>query len=476
MAGRAWAVALVAALLGGGLAGCVGKPDDDAEDLAPQDAANETFLDANESTQTPDGRGEISAFQETNRTETGTGGMTHAHDYWGGETRKELLSQVMWFVPLPLWPCRSGTAPSGDCYNPGTSIADIDIPAPRLVYEGTDHLEVTFKDFCVGPTGISVDGNAIPCVPNVQVRLGFDYLTSADEPGQWRQGGFVQEGQPVLIPVEPEEADMPHQAKSFWLFRIHTEHATSVIFNFTVTAVKGNAVANWPPHPDLYAEKTERTILDGPFVTETKGWAEYWLTGHDANWVHPDRVISYGTERVEVTVTKKSFTMNGAAPALEPDFFYLDHHNASFISKMGNGDLVGGRAYDEGSDGTTFRFVIPVTEYDMDTPYGQMSRWGFRFMARYSSESCPDVEQSIQQGCQWFPYRLEYDMKIVAYGHSTAGGFEEVNPAAQQPGETPNGTTEEGRTRMLPVGSACPPDMPVPAGYERFTRLCAVRV
>jgi hypothetical protein len=67
----------------------------------------------------------------------------------------------------------------------------------------------------------------------------------------------------------------------------------------------------------------------------------------------------------------------------------------------------------------------------MDTPYGQKSRWGFRFAARFSEDTCPDVDQSFQQGCQWFPYTLDYDMRIVAYGHSTAGGFEEVNPAEQ---------------------------------------------
>ena len=61
-------------------------------------------LDANESTSAPDGRGDISAFKETNRTETGTGGMMHAHDYWSGETRKVIWQQDIGLIPFPLMP------------------------------------------------------------------------------------------------------------------------------------------------------------------------------------------------------------------------------------------------------------------------------------------------------------------------------------------------------------------------------------
>lgn len=432
MLGKAWAVILltVGAALAG--AGCIGK-NDPGDDEVIENTSVDNVIDANESTVAPDGRGAISAFNETNKTEMGTGGMMHSHDYWGGATRLDLLSTTMWFIPLPVWPCRSGSAPSGDCYNPGTSIADIDLPAPTLVPEGTASIEVLFKDYCVGPTGETVDGQALPCVPNPQVKMGFDYLTSADEPGEWRTHGFVEPGVPVVIPVAPNEADMPHQAKSFWLFRIYTEAATSVVFNFTVTAVKGNAIVEWPPHPDLYADRTEREIFNGPVTTDTNGWADYWLTGNDANWVHPDRVISYGTDSIEIFIEKTGFAAANGAP-IEPDYFYLEYHNASFISKMGNGDLAGAYAMDEGSDGTTYHFTIPVTAYDMDTPYGQKSRWGFRFMARFNTESCPDVDSSIQQGCQWYPYSLDYTMRIVAHGHSTAGGFEEVNPAEQTSG------------------------------------------
>lgn len=425
MGGKAW---LAVALLVAPLAGCFGDDAPENVGTTDTDVETDTVADVNE-TQAPEGRGDISAFKETNRTETGAGGMMHAHDYWNGEERKVVLQADMWFIPLPLVPCRTGSFPGGECYPPGTSIADIDIPAPNLVFEGTDKVEVLFDNLRAAPTCLAAMRDALGECPipngesplvNPVAKMNFDYLTAADEPGAWREGPEVTPGTPVVLDISPTDADMPHAVKSLWLFRIYTDEPTSVLFNFTVTVVRGDAIVDWPPHPDLYADKTERVVLDGEFTTETKGWAEYWINGNDANWIYPERVISYGTDTLEITVERLAFTVNGAAPAIEPDFFYLDYHNASFLSKLGNGDLSGGRLVDEANDGTTWRFAIPVDDAGMDSPYGEASRWAFRFMARYSEDACPDVDQSIQQGCQWFPYQLRYKMTILAKGHSTA--------------------------------------------------------
>ena len=422
MAGRAWLIVLV--VLGAALGGCLGGDAPPADDLSAQgNDTTEGVLDANDSTAAPDGRGDIAAFKETNKTETGMGGMMHAHDYWQGRERVTLLERDMWFVPLPVQPCRA----DGQCYPPGTSIADIDLPEPMLVYEGTDHLEVKFSNLRVVPVDAAV--------PNPAVTMAFDYLTAADDANEFRTGVEGAKADEVYeVPVAPLEADMPHQVKSLWLFRIYTKDMTSgadsatsvsVYFNFTVTAVKGREVVDWPPHPDLYANSPVRTIADGSYATQAKGWADYWVSGADANWVYPERVVSYGTERLEVTITKKAFQ---SSVPVEPDFFYLEYRNASYLSKLGNGDLSGERLVDPSTDGTTYQFTIPVDEYGMDTPYGQSSRWAFRFMARYGDADgsrCPG-SQSIMQGCQWFPYALDYDMKIVAHGHSTAAGTKDV--------------------------------------------------
>ena len=342
----------------------------------------------------------------------GPGGVMHPHDHWGGETRKVLASFDSGLIPLPLLP---------DGKAPGTAIADYDLPRPALVYEGASQLEVLFDKVCVLGTdkgwvlGEPHEGCA---AGHPAISLHVDYLTSADEPGAFRSAGKATPGQPLVIPVAPTEADMPHQTKSLWLFRIYTGEANAFTYNVTITAVKGGPVALWPPHPDLYALSPSRTVLEGEFKTESKGLHEYWLYGSDANWAYPDRVISHGTGRVEVEVTLGTITAPGG---LAPSGYYLDFKNASYLSKVGNGDLSGGRLTDPASDATTFRFTVPVDEEGLDTPYGSKSRWGFRFMARFGDEAhCPEVDPSLQQGCQAVPYVLTYAMKVVAWSEAQA--------------------------------------------------------
>src|SRR5687767_5342699 len=105
MLGRASFV--TATLVLAALAGCIGKPDaPEVEQTSDNDTAN-GVLDANESAAAPDGRGELAAFKETNRTEaSGTGAMEHKHDYWNGETRKWVWTIPVGLIPFPLTPCK----------------------------------------------------------------------------------------------------------------------------------------------------------------------------------------------------------------------------------------------------------------------------------------------------------------------------------------------------------------------------------
>jgi len=415
-------------LLGALLTGCIGSDDDGEAPVVEQEAGDNGVLDENESAVAPDGRGEISAFKETNRTETGTGGMMHAHDYWGGETRKIIWQQDIGLIPFPLIP---------EGKSAGTAIADYDIPEPSLVYEGTSQLELVFTEVC--PFGVDTEyafgiGDPDCATGHPAITIFVDYLTAADEPGAFRAAGKATPGQPLIIPVAPTEADMPHQTKSLWLFRIYTGEANAWSYNLTITAVKGNAVVDWPPHPDLYADKSERTVAEGEFTTVSKGVVDFYLYGSDPTWVYPDRVISYGTERVEVEIEFLGIAGQGGTPlAVQPTYYYLDYKNASFLSKVGNGDSAGGRMRDEASDGTFHRFTIDTDPQSYDTPYASKSRWGFRFMARMNDETtCPDgdFEQQTLQGCQLVPYELKYRMKIVAYGASTAAGVEDIQEQA----------------------------------------------
>ena len=342
----------------------------------------------------------------------GPGGIMHPHDYWNGETRKVIASFDSGLIPLPLLP---------DGKAPGTAIADYDVPKPHLVYEGTSHLEVVFDKVCLLGTDVGwlTTGDLEGCpAPHPHITLFVDYLTAADEPGAFRAAGQATPGTPLLIPVAPTEADMPHQTKSLWLFRIYTGEANAFTYNVTITAVKGSAVASWPPHPDVYASAPSRVVLEGDFKTVSKGLVDYHLYGTDGNWVHPSSVISHGTSRVEVEVTLDRVDAPGG---LQPEGYYLDFKNASHLGKMGNGDLSGGRLVDDASDGRTFRFDVPVDAEGYDSPYGAQSRWGFRFMARFGEAgACPEVDATLQQGCQVVPHELAYRMRVVAHGFPQA--------------------------------------------------------
>lgn len=383
---RFGSVAIIALLL----AGCLSGGDtDDARPTGDDAETAATGVAAENQTQAPDGRGKLAAFEESNATVmNGTGAMDHKHDYWGGAERKIIGSWEGGLIPIPLVP--AGKAP-------GTAIADFDLPAPNLVYEGTGQVEVLFTDVALFPLGFA--GDTAP--PHPAISIFVDYLTAADEPGQWRQAGQAKPDEPLVIPVEPTQADMPHQTKSLWVFRVYTGEANAFTFNMTFTAVKGREVVDWPPHPDLYRDNPVRTVFDGDVVGKYDGNAAGLLYGADANWVYPERIISYGTERVEVKIERKSW--DGPAPEPEADEFELQFVNASYIPKVGNGDPAGGHLAPARVDGATYYFDVPVDAQSYDTPYGTASRWGFRFMP---------------MGTMGLPWSQTYHLTVIAYGRS----------------------------------------------------------
>jgi hypothetical protein len=410
-------------------AGCVGRSGHAPPTPAPENKTG-TFQPGQE--KLPTG-GTCSACVETNHTEvSGTGAIMHAHDYWGGATRKVIWSEDAWLVPLPLQP---------DGKPAGTAIADFDIPAgppgdPRMVFEGTDHLEIALSNVTVLPDATCLAKCSSPpgLVPHPSPTLDFDYLTAGDEPGKFRQGGQLVAGTPFNLAVKPTDADMPHSEKSLWVFRLYTEQPTSISFHVQATAVRGAAIATWPPHPNVYADKTDRTVFDGPVSLSNEGTAQENVDGKDPGWTHPAHVISWGTDGVDVAVTDVSF--NPQVP-VTPDHYVLEYHNATYIPKLGNGDQAGGRVEDKGTDGKTWHFHVPVDNQSYDSPYGQSSRWGFRLMPRFAGTadptncfasvegSDPDLYHDLQNtmiGCQYVPWTLTYHLTVVAHGHSTANG------------------------------------------------------
>ena len=426
MLGKALCATVVIVLAS--LAGCISKGDDPVDDQSTTQTSD-TVIDANDSTVAPDGR-TISAFQETNRTEVGTGSMDHSHDYWGG---KERLENVAWIdaglIPIPLLPCKKpgggcsagATTPNTDTYPALTTIADFDLGEPPLmgmIYEGTKQVELVMTEF-TGPCEMD------QCAPaNPAGKVFFDYLAANDEPGAFRAGGELKLNEPFVIDIAPTDADMPHQAKSLWIFRIYSNSEMVWFdFNITINLIKGYDVVDWPPHPDLYAENSVRTVFEAPVHQESKGSIDSFTFGSDQGWIHPQRVISWNTKTVEVAITGVNFVGDADAVA-PPTGFMLEYNNASKPYLMAN-SVAGTRIEDPGSDGTSYNFMIDLSEdggFAYDTPYAEYSRWGFRLVPYWedsvTESGCVDelFFPGILFGCAWYPWKMDYTMVIKATG------------------------------------------------------------
>lgn len=389
------------------LAGCISDDDPGAGIEVTNTTDQDTPLT------TPDGRGEFSAFKETNKTESGLGGMEHAHDYWLGRDRVVIGEIESGLIPFPLTPADG----NGKVYTPGTAIADFQPPQPNLVYEGTATLEVVMNRVTVLGLG-GFRGTPTPDVDHPYAHFNFQYLTAKDSPGQWREGGPLPIGQPVVIQVAPDEVDMPHATGSLWAFRFYTDEPNSVVFNATITVVRGEDVEAWPGHPDFYAEKSRRVVMDKDAQTKAYGIAKYLITGEDTSWNYPDKLISYGTTGLHVFV---NFTKIEGAQ--QPTKFYLDFHNATIVPGIGDFDPSQTRIYDEGTDGKSYHFVLGPEEVNaggMDSPYQTSSRWGFRVLGELDDATGQSNCGGLASTC--LEYTVDFHLTIIAVGESTALG------------------------------------------------------
>lgn len=391
MAWRGFALALLAVVPG--FAGCFGGEDAAPAAIATSDAAamNETPVNAT----LPDDRGESAGLKETNKTEEGVGGTEHLHDYWQGRETVTVIDERIYVSYIPLYPDGEGSDPR--------NVAYVKLPNGTLVYEGTNKVTITVSDPQVQTSRNHPGAPYAAAAP----QMTLQYLTAADN--EWRDAGPLPWDTPLDLAVTSRETDMPHSVASLWVFRLLTDSpGPPKTLHMTVTIHKGDEVVDWPGHPDFYADADRRVVLDTTVKTRVNGIVENFLLYDQAGtWVHPDRLISWGTERLEVHIT-----ILGTSNDLDasPDGFYLEHHNATVIGpEVNSADSV--KDETPPPDLKEWDFVVPVDEYGMDGPYQPESRWGFRVRATYANgQLCP--------GC--FNYDIEYAIKVVAVGSSTA--------------------------------------------------------
>lgn len=373
---RAWSLAVLVVAMG--LAGCIGAKDDKGANVKLGNVTNDAVF-----VKPPDGRGgQITAFEETNRTEaSGIGAMAHTHDYWNGRTRVTLFDVQTFMAP------NSGGA------NPST--VTLYVPKGGLVFEGTNSVEFTISDpqrhACEGRIQfnnhfVCTDDNAdlapyppvsAPDPTGGPAGLKLRYMHASTS--TWIDAGELKWGAPTIIKItDAKQTDMPHSTTSLWQFQVVSPNGYDSTLEFHVKAdiVRDPSVpiALWPAHPLFYTNDSHvRQVYDGE-ATYANGYvstlAGLQKTDAANGPVTPKRLITFGTRSVYVWANTTS--VDAPNPATAPTSWYLLHTNATGrqnITDSGNASA--------SSDGKNFFWILPVTPDDMDSPYQESSRWQF---------------------------------------------------------------------------------------------------
>lgn len=391
---------LAVALLGvtGALAGCLGGEEPLDEGASP----TPTNTTATPNATLPDGRGTAVAFEETNVTEEGVGGIEHKHDYWSGKETIVLYDDDVTLTCPPCMPDGEGSQPKSVAY---LKLGELpDASGDALVYEGAERVELLFG----APAVFDTAPNAAPVSYFVQYRSAAD--------SEWRDPMPITIDTPVAIEVTPQMTDMPHSTRSLWVFRITSSVPDESTLPLTITVFRGRDVVDWPGHPEFYANGGSRVVMDQHVTTHMSGFESSMLYDSGGTWAYPERLISWGTQEI-VVIANVTSTSNALGAA--PTGFFLEVHNATVI---GPEVTFGSRHSDVkgNNDLTTYEFHILVDDVGMDGPYQPASRWGFRLMAVFATLPENPVANGLCPGC--FPYDIEYDIKVLALDHETGTG------------------------------------------------------
>ncbi|HWG92170.1 MAG TPA: hypothetical protein VNZ52_15070 [Candidatus Thermoplasmatota archaeon] len=393
-------IAIVASLLvaASALAGCIGGTEE-APPVAPAQA-NKT--DDKPIFENPDGRGTSAAANETNKTVVGKGGIEHLHDYWEGQTEKVIVDQDIWLSDAVF--CDNKDTSKYGCYILRLPVTD----SPTLVYEGTGRVEVTVSALQ-------------PWVQGLEMR----YKNGANP--DW--GGLItlEADTPAAVELSAIETDMPHATTSQWAWKFignkavgpssasanvlqipgdgRMEELASAVgapwpadFHVTIKVIKSAKIVDWPGHPDFYAGKPHRVVMDRAAQTSTVGITDSGLYGDDANIVRPDLLISSGTGNLSIYINITGVQSPGASP----NRYILEYTNATGEWFRTWGEVL--------EPEKSYLISIPVHYTGWDSPYAPVSAWQFRVIALYGAVEgvggfCP--------GC--FPYTVDYHMTIIAY-------------------------------------------------------------
>jgi hypothetical protein len=384
---------LALTMVGVTFAGCLGSSANGGK----IDNLSTTNQSQNLSTVLPQGRtGTMTAYNET--TTVDSMGM-HSHDYWNGRTRVDIFKNVHTIM--------------GPFVSPNGTAATFRPPPGALIFEGTDHIEVTIANaalhaclplyrlnsypMCDDSFG-QAQGPA-PSAPDPQPSstLKLQYITASGDNNHWQDAGAIGWGAPVTIKItQPIETDMPHSTGSLWQFRIVSSSPQDAFLEFDVSAtiVRGTGeIPLWPAHPLFYARTHYRTIFDGTQSTQESGGPQ----GFARHSGEPSKLISGGTNTLLVFANITSVN----APS-KPTDWYMWYHNASYT-----GWNETGLDSNHTGDKTHLAWVLRSDMNGMDSPYATNSRWEFVMRGAFQTP----VLTFLGGGP---PYSVTYHLTVIA--------------------------------------------------------------
>lgn len=311
-------VAVALMVVAGMLSGCTSPSDEGAEEAVGVITDPKDFSDANS---------------------TGS----HVHDYWQGATVKDVVDATQ----SSTWNTVGGSGYWRRTFVP---------PDETVVPQGTATINITVE---------WQDGSPADLYGAVSLWV---------KPADTVQPRYVQDiasGGTVEIPLTYEQADLPHQLLSAWEFIVQynvSSQPYSAFFGTThvvATAHRGLPLQPFPPHPDLWQDRTEFTFVD---VTEGFVNLGYTGTGNLPRVVRAQEGTLVPPDAAFVTV---DLELLASPPAPQPvGSLELQYHAADTRAwtSLGVASTVE----------PTMSWVIQVESGMGDGPYGNASLWQFR--------------------------------------------------------------------------------------------------
>lgn len=358
------------------LAGCA------APEETPVVVANDTPED---NVTAPVAREDLPAFQETNRTEEGVGGESHAHDYWRGETQVVLFDGPLdgLLTPFP----REDTSRVTEAYAVLTTVPG-DEERPALVFEGTGLVEFTLVS-----------------APAWTESFRVAYRTASTE---WSDPVPIALGETLGVEPDGRQVDTPHAVLSQWAWRVEATGTVPLTQDgglsgqgrpvARIVVTKAAEAAVWPGHPDLYADSRTRNILaDARGKTDAVLAPAYTAFSPDDEALAPEKLVATGTR--SMTVWMNVTALQATAP--------VDHFTLQWRTAGTRPDDLGEFQLSNATDGKTWAvWTFNVDEAMVDSPYQPASRWRLQAWAN------TEAGRTYCWSC--IPYTLEYTLSAVA--------------------------------------------------------------